>query len=113
MQFYIFRIMAILLFVALAACSRQPNERRAADGSLQTTQPSPTAQAIPYVAVRRITISELRAALRDGSAIVVDVRNPEEYKARAIKGAIYIDELSNNARLNELARKKLVVTYCS
>jgi rhodanese-related sulfurtransferase len=112
MRFYILRILPTILLVTLAACGRGSNERLAS-GAGQAALPAPTAQDIPYSSVRRVTVSELRDALNDGSAIAVDTRHFEEYQARAIKGAVYIDALNGDPRLRELARDKLVVTYCS
>lgn len=96
---------------ALAACGGGPDKGRAADASVRTAQATPTEE--PYSFIRRVSVAELRDALNDGSAIAVDVRNQEEFKARAVKGAVHIDELLNDARALELARGKLVVTYCA
>jgi 3-mercaptopyruvate sulfurtransferase SseA len=63
--------------------------------------------------VTRITVYELRDALARGTAIAVDARSPEQYQARAIKGARYIQELLGSSPASELARNKMIVTYCA
>ncbi len=63
-------------------------------------------------ALREITREELMAGVRQGSALVVDVRPPREYEAGHIPGAVSIpaDELA--ARLDELPADVTVVAYC-
>lgn len=63
--------------------------------------------------VRRIRVAELRKLLKDGKAILVDVRTERAYRAGHIKGAILIpvDEIEN--RINELPKDKLIATYCA
>jgi len=70
--------------------------------------PSPTADG-----VRRVTTSELEALLKEGTAVVVDVRNKAMFDAGHIRGAklIPVGEVANRA--NELPRDKTIVTYCS
>jgi rhodanese-related sulfurtransferase len=63
--------------------------------------------------VERITTAELRDALEKGTAIVVDVRSPESYKAGHIRGAVNIPEPEITRRKDELPRDKKIVFYCS
>lgn len=100
------------LFVAstLLPAVNASHQREAASSQAQAQQqPTPT----PADGVRRVTVEELRAALEKRTAIVVDVRSAEQYKAGHIQGAIWIpsDEIAN--RIKELPKDKLVVTYCS
>ncbi len=73
--------------------------------TLSTPTPSDGAQ--------RITPTELRAALDNGTAILVDVRGSDSYKAEHIKGAISIPFTDIAARFNELPKDKFIATYCS
>jgi rhodanese-related sulfurtransferase/DNA-binding transcriptional ArsR family regulator len=59
-----------------------------------------------------IDCSELRRRIKDGSAVVLDVRPATEYEAGHIAGArsIPISELSE--RLKELPKSKTIVAYC-
>lgn len=69
-----------------------------------------------YVEDRRtlqaIDCSELKRRIKQGSAVVLDVRPATEYEAGHIAGArsIPISELSK--RLKELPRSKTIVAYC-
>jgi rhodanese-related sulfurtransferase len=56
--------------------------------------------------------AELQRRLKDGSAIVLDVRPADEFAAGHISGSrsIPVDEL--RARIREVPKKRLVVAYC-
>jgi rhodanese-related sulfurtransferase/DNA-binding transcriptional ArsR family regulator len=59
-----------------------------------------------------IGFDELKARLKDGSVILVDVRPAEEYAAGHIPGAISIPHDELEGRLRELSREREVVAYC-
>jgi rhodanese-related sulfurtransferase len=63
--------------------------------------------------VPRVTVEELRAGLEKGTAVVIDVRTEEQYKAGHIKGARWIPSNEIVGRMKELPKDKLVVAYCS
>ena len=63
--------------------------------------------------VRRITPAEAREALDKGQAIIIDVRNDEAYKMGHVKGALLIPVNDFVARMKDLPRDKLIITYCS
>lgn len=117
-----------------AACNRNNGERSTnannANAGVNTTAnrtnantatTSPTVSAtimpsqsdIPLPEARRITVEELRAALRRNEAVVVDVRSEPQFQAGHIRGAISIPEYQITERASELPRDKLIVTYCS
>ena len=73
----------------------------------------PNVSATPPDNVRRMTITELRDALEQGKAVVVDVRGDPSYKQEHIKGALDIPEGQLVARSSELPKDKLIVFYCS
>ena len=62
---------------------------------------------------RRVTIEEMEAMLKDGTAIVVDVRNQAAYDAGHIPGSKLIPAGEILNHINELPRDKTIVTYCS
>jgi 3-mercaptopyruvate sulfurtransferase SseA len=109
-------LVVVVLAVILAVSASHKKET--AVTSAQTARPTPVQQApqqppAPADGVRRVTVDELRAALEKGSAVVVDVRGEDQYKAGHIKGALWIpgDQIANRAK--ELPKDKLIVTYCS
>ena len=63
--------------------------------------------------VRRITPAEARAAVRQGKAVIVDVRGEDSYKAGRIKNARWINLNDIGARAGELPRDKMIITYCA
>ena len=62
---------------------------------------------------RRVSSGELRASLEKGEAFVLDVRSEPEFKEGHIKGAHLLPRRELSARLNELPKDKLIVTYCA
>lgn len=63
--------------------------------------------------VRRVTTVEAHQALDAGQAIIVDVRDEASFKAGHAKGALWIPVNEIEARVKELPRNKLIITYCS
>jgi rhodanese-related sulfurtransferase len=113
MKPHVLCLLLTVLLVGSSACNRQADERQTAREYGGTARPAPTTEEVPYSIVRRLTVPELRDALDSGSALAVDVRDREEYLARSIRGAVHVDDVRGNPRLSELARQKLIVTYCA
>ena len=97
---------AVLLIAALTVCLAGVKSR---------ANPLPHAPA--YVTqndgVRRITPAELKEAQSKGAVVLIDVRSEPVYKTGHIKGALSIPLDEFTARLKELPRDKMIVTYCS
>lgn len=116
-------LLTALLFVA--ACNSVPSNAnnqanseansnantRLTKRSLEAGPPPPGEQA--HADVKRITTAELEALMKEGKAVVVDVRNKAMFDAGHIRGAklIPVGEVANRA--NELPKDKTIVTYCS
>lgn len=62
--------------------------------------------------VRRISIDEARRLLQRSDILLVDVRQPEEYKKGHIPGAVLIPLPEIPDRLKELNTEKEIITYC-
>lgn len=65
--------------------------------------------------IRGLTANEIKAILdkdKAGEYLLVDVRQPEEYKAEHIPGAVLIPLVELEARQEELDRNKKIITYC-
>ncbi|MDT5060538.1 MAG: hypothetical protein QOH63_997 [Acidobacteriota bacterium] len=80
--------------------------------SVPTPTPTPAVQT-PADGVRRVTPAEAREAVEKGKAIIVDVRGEESYNAGHVKGAHLIPLNDILARISELPRDKMIITYCS
>lgn len=62
---------------------------------------------------RRVTIEELEAMMKDGTAVVVDVRNQDAYNLGHIPGSRLIPASEILNHIGDLPRDKTIVTYCS
>jgi ArsR family transcriptional regulator len=62
---------------------------------------------------RRVTIDEMEAMVKDGTAIVIDVRNQAAYDQGHIPGSRLIPAGEIVNHISELPRDKTIVTYCS
>ena len=108
---------AVLLLTA--ACNPEAfGGRSNANKTTVTASPvvansKPTLVPQPAESVRRITVAELKQALDEQKAVVIDVRGEPSYKAGHIKGAQMIPAAEIGRRANELPKDKLIVTYCS
>ena len=93
--------------VVLAACN--------ALDQTANTKPSalPGSQTTYADGARRVTADELQNMLKNGEAIVVDVRNQASYDLGHIHGAKLIPAGEILNHINELPRNKMIVTYCS
>src|SRR5215217_3014851 len=95
--------------VVFAACN-------AIDNTANTNTKSaalPGADTVYADGARRITADELDTMVKNGQAIVVDVRNQASYDLGHIPGAKLIPAGEILNHLNELPRDKMIVTYCS
>jgi hypothetical protein len=63
--------------------------------------------------VRRVTVAEVQAMLKDGSAVIYDTRAKTAYDAEHIQGALSMpyDEVAK--RVGELPKDKTLVFYCT
>jgi rhodanese-related sulfurtransferase len=111
MRLYLLLTTALLLALATqSACNKKTGDESRAGGNAPAVQ----AQATPPAdGVRRISISELQAALEKGEAVAVDVRGSVEYKLGHIKGSLSLPLGLIAEQGKELPRDKLIVTYCA
>lgn len=63
-------------------------------------------------AVESIDAAELRERIRDGTALVIDVRPPAEYDAAHLPGSISIPLERLAKELKRLPKRKEIVAYC-
>jgi 3-mercaptopyruvate sulfurtransferase SseA len=103
---------AAIAAVTLAAC--KSIDQKPSASQLAITANSPQVQATKYPdGANRISVSDLKAALAAGTAVVIDVRGQSQYDAGHIKGAILIPAGEIGNRVNEIPRGKTIITYCS
>ena len=99
--------------VSLIACNGVDDLARNNVPKPATTSSIPATETTYADGVRRVTIDELDAMIKNGEVFVADVRNQAMYDAGHIPGAklIPVGEVAN--RINEFPRDKVIVTYCS
>jgi len=63
----------------------------------------------------RVSVEEAKAALDSGAAIIVDVRDPGQYAAGHVAGAINIQlgEIETNPTGLNLDKDQWIITYCN
>lgn len=72
--------------------------------------------SLPSPSIQTLSIEELPEALAGGSPVLIDARSPEDFASKHIPGAINIplgvSKAHRDAKLREIPRDTLVVTYC-
>lgn len=106
-------VTALVVILAVSASHKKDAAGAASQAAQPTPVPQTPQQPAPADGVRRVTVDELRAALEKGTAIVIDVRGEDQYKAGHIKGALWIPGDQIGSRAKELPKDKLIVAYCS
>jgi hypothetical protein len=67
----------------------------------------------PFESVPRIEVEEAAEAVREGRAVLVDVRPAEAFAEERIRGAVSLPEEDVAERFGELPKGKLIVVYCA
>jgi 3-mercaptopyruvate sulfurtransferase SseA len=102
----------ILLGAIILGCNSA--ERKVSEfAQAADKKPSPQQPAPPSDAARRITLAETQELLKNGKAVIIDVRNQASYDQGHIPGAKLIPSAEILNHLDELPRDKTIVTYCS
>ena len=86
----------ILLIVAIVLLSQAGQQ-----GNL-------TPESIP-----RVSVTESKAALDSGEAVILDVRSISAYQSKRISGAVSIPLEELSYRMTELEKDKWIITYCT
>ena len=100
-------MLIVLGAMVLAACNAAEHPANTKPASL------PASDTVYADGARRVTADELSEMLKNGQAIVVDVRNQAMYDAGHLPGARLIPAGEILNHLGELPRDKMIVTYCS
>lgn len=74
---------------------------------------APIAEEIPYPEIARASLTDAKAALEAGAAILVDVRSADAYAGQHIDGAISIPTAEIETRLTELDPNAWIIPYCT
>ena len=105
---FIFCVMILAAALVFAACNAVDHVANS------NTKPVTSGPDTVYAdGARRVTIEEMEAMVKDGTAVVIDVRNQAAYDQGHIPGARLIPAGEIQNHLNELPRDKMIITYCS
>ena len=99
-------VAAVVIFAACNATDRTANTNTKA-------AQLPGADTVYADGARRVTADEMNTMVKNGQAIIVDVRNQAMYDLGHIPGAKLIPAGEILNHLDELPRDKMIVTYCS
>jgi len=92
--------------VVFAACN-------AVDTKVNSKPAGPGSDTVYADGARRVTADEMDTMVKNGQAIIVDVRNQASFDLGHIPGAKLIPAGEILNHLNELPRDKMIITYCS
>jgi hypothetical protein len=68
---------------------------------------------VPFPAIERISATDSHVLVRGGDAVIVDVRDQAAYSEAHAAGAISVPEADLAARIGELPKDQLIITYCT
>lgn len=114
-----------ILFVALmavfviSACSARATETPPTPAPTRIADPSypqpsgnlPASEA----EVPRVPVEEARAAVESGTAVIVDVRSPDDFASSHVAGAISVPliEIERDPTSLPLDKEQWIITYCT
>ena len=115
----IFYLLVILALATLACSSLAPQGEPTA--APLPTQPEPVQQPqgnqppLTEAQVPRISVSDAKAAIDSGQAILVDVRSADSYAAGHAAGAMSIPLGNFEVNIDKLSLEKdqWIITYCT
>jgi 3-mercaptopyruvate sulfurtransferase SseA len=104
-------VLIVLVAAVLAACNAADTTTKTKSAPLPASAPG--SDTVYADGARRVTANELDTMVKNGQAIVVDVRNQAAYDTGHIPGAKLIPAGEILNHLSELPRDKMIITYCS
>src|SRR4051812_3018615 len=108
------RFAAVAIFAALVAMSASAQKVQVpAQSSNSNLIITPGTGDQNLEKARRIERDEAVKLVKEKKAVYVDVRSKESYDAGHIKGAISIPESQIVARMSDLPKNVLLITYCA
>lgn len=101
-------VVAAVMLTACVAQAQLAKEPPTAPASTQTVVP-----ANDQHSARRITRDQAISKVHAKTAIFVDVRAKDQFDIGHIKGAINIPLTELTARMKDLPKNKMIITYCA
>lgn len=89
-----------------------PQQTEQVPSVMRRTTDAP-AQQVTATFPPRVTVSQLREMVDEGSAVIVDVRDRVSFAIEHIPGSVNIPEQESTMRAGELPKGRTIVTYCA
>jgi 3-mercaptopyruvate sulfurtransferase SseA len=104
-----------ILVLSVSACSTQPAQSPPTQTIEPTLTPTPAVLPLTEAEVPRVTIEEAKAALENGTAVLVDVRSPAAFEVSHVPGALNIQlgAIETNPAGLHLAKDRWIIIYCA
>ena len=115
-----------MLLAGLGTACQQPTATVNSNSGVQPNAPlaNPNAPAAnqapapqapnPEDSMPRVSVEEAKAAVDKGTAVIIDVRGPDAYKAAHVKGALeHSLSLLEQGDFKDLPKNKRIIAYCS
>lgn len=99
----------VLLVLATSLILFQPPQSLAVT---KTPEPQHSVEET-FPEIQRVSLADSKAAMDDGSAIFIDVRDASAYAEAHIPGSLSIPLAELEARLKELDPNQWIITYCT
>lgn len=111
------RVSILVLIAAVMVLSGCISQNTSSPSNVSRTQtPAPATAEDDHVAVRaveRISIPDARVAVEKGEAVIVDVRQANQFQIGHIAGPLSLPEAEIPTRGSSLPKGKKIITYCS
>lgn len=92
----------------------QPNAPLANPNAPAANQAAAPQTPNPEDSMPRVSVEEAKAAVDKGTAVIIDVRGPDAYKAAHVKGALeHSLSLLEQGDFKDLPKNKRIIAYCS
>ena len=108
---FLYAMIILLSAIILSGCNSA--ETKVSEFAQKAEKQATPAQTAPSDGAGRITVTEAKALLDKGQAVVIDVRNQASYDQGHVRGSKLIPAGEILNHINELPRDKTIVTYCS
>lgn len=109
---YLYPTLVLTIVIVFSACGLIHSKTKS--DSQKSDAQKAVATATPYSdGARRVTIDEMESLVKEGKAVIIDVRTQDSYDLGHIPGAKLIPSGDILNHISELPKDKLIITYCS
>ena len=103
--------MILVALALLVACNA--TDKQSTFTNSRTNSGTQGPETVYADGARRVTIDEMEAMVKEGKAVIIDVRNQASFDLGHIPGSRLIPAGEILNHVSELPRDKMIITYCS